>query len=49
MIDALQPGEVLNIVNNVDHLKYLIAGSSTQAPQDFVVKEVQRAIRETRK
>lgn len=49
VIDALQLGEVLNIVNNVDHLKYLIAGSSTQAPQDFVVKEVQRAIRETRK
>lgn len=48
VIDALQLGEVLYIVNNVDYLKWLIMGSSVQAPQDFVNKAVQRAVRESR-
>jgi hypothetical protein len=42
-------GAPINIVNNVEYMKFLLAGSSTQAPADFVNKEVDKAVRRNSK
>jgi len=44
-IASVRLGPAIHIVNNVDYMAQLIAGSSTQAPADFVNKEVQKAVR----
>lgn len=48
-INGAQFGDAIHITNNVDYMAYLLAGSSTQAPADFVNKEVDKAVRRNSK